>query len=151
MARLKPNQTVEANYRRILPKLLRQYFRRGRKAARRTASISDLHRFRIRTKRVRYIAELYQPLFPAEMAAAVKQLRAIQQVLGTLQDHSMVAASFEKRLGLTTNGERRAAYEQILSRAHQGQKKCQNEFQKSWAAMEKAGLEEKLIKKIRNA
>lgn len=149
MARLKPQKTVETNYRRILPKLLRRYFKRGRKSAGRHTTIPELHQFRIRTKRIRYIAELYEPLFRRELSAAVGRLRDIQQILGDLQDQSMILAFFEKRIAVTKDGARQAEYARVMQHARQRQKEHRRAFQLKWAELERSGFQTKLLQSIR--
>ncbi len=149
MARLKPEKSVEANYRRILPKLLRRYFKRGRKSARRHTPVPELHQFRIRTKRVRYIAELYEPLFRRELLRAVQRLRELQQILGDLQDQSMILAFFERRIAVTKNSKLQAEYARLMHQARQKQKECRRAFQSKWAELERSGFENKLLEAIR--
>src|SRR5687767_11676322 len=93
---LKPGKSVEVNFRSVAPRLYKRYFRRGRRVANLYSGVPELHRFRIRTKRIRYTSELYQRLFPAALTRAVAEFKAIQDSLGSLQDHATVAAYFEQ-------------------------------------------------------
>ncbi len=79
--------SAEQNAALALPMLLERYALRGDSLLARNAPREEFHRFRLRTKRVRYAAEWFVDLFPdrpiAELAAHLHQL---QQCLGELQD-----------------------------------------------------------------
>ncbi len=140
---------METNFRRIAPKLLKRYFRRERRAAKPRAAIAELHRFRIRTKRIRYVYELYEKLFPAEMKRAVRELQNIQDSLGAVQDQSMVVAYFERRLAAVRKAGRQAEYLRVLHRARARQSACREEFLRRWKRLEHSGFEKKLPRSIR--
>jgi CHAD domain-containing protein len=98
------------NARRVLPKLARDYFRHGDKAARPETSEGDLHEFRLATKRFRYTLEMFTPVYGPGLEARIKQIRQVQQVLGDVQDcqairtmepiqpHARLIAWLEQRL-----------------------------------------------------
>ncbi|MBZ5635484.1 MAG: CHAD domain-containing protein [Acidobacteriia bacterium] len=77
---------VEGNARRALPSLAREFFAAGSVAARKNTDHGQLHQFRLLAKRFRYTLELFQPLFGPEMQRGVKELRALQDKLGAMND-----------------------------------------------------------------
>lgn len=149
MATLRPTKSVETNFRRVVPRLLRRYFRRGRRLAQSQPPNEELHRFRIRTKRMRYVAELYQELFPRLLKDAVDEFRGIQQILGSLQDQCMVMAYFERRLMDVRTPARQVEYLRVLHRARMRQNSLRKVFFRRWARLERTGLEKNLLGGIR--
>ncbi len=148
MARLRPTKSVESNFRTLLPRLLRRYFRRGRRVAQPQASNQELHRFRIRTKRLRYIVELYQELFPHALAKAAAEFRGIQDILGALQDQCMIVAYFERRLIHVRTLARQVEYLRVLHRARLRQNSFRNAFFRRWGRLERMGWEKQLLARI---
>ena len=150
MPSLRPEKSVRGNFRRVVPRLMRRYFRRGRRLVKARAAFPELHQFRIRTKRVRYIAELYEELFPKPLTRAVSEFRAIQQILGALQDQSMVVDYFERRLLQVRNQSRQSEYMRVLHRARVRQKSHREAFFRRWARLEKSGFATRLLSAIKN-
>jgi len=136
MARLRPLRSVQANCRRVLPRLLRRYFRVGRRLAHGTPDFSELHRFRIRTKRVRYVIELYAEVFPRPLRGALAEFRGIQSVLGQIQDQTMVIAYFEERLMHVRTAGRQTEYLRVLHRARVRQGAYRSAFFRRWRQLE---------------
>jgi CHAD domain-containing protein len=56
------------------------------------------HRLRIGAKKLRYLAELCQPAFPAEMDAAIDRVSPLQETLGELHDADVHVPLIEKFL-----------------------------------------------------
>lgn len=136
MARLRPLRTVQANCRRVLPRLLRRYFRTGRRLARGNPDFGDLHQFRIRTKRVRYVIELYAEVFPRPLRGALREFRGIQSILGKIQDQTMVIAYFEERLMHVRTTGRQTEYLRVLHRARVRQAAYRLAFFRRWRQLE---------------
>ncbi len=145
MARLRPKRSVRANFRRVLPRLLRRYFRRGRRLVESRASFPELHQFRIRTKRVRYTTELYQKPFPKLISRAAHELQVIQGILGALQDQCMVVAYFERRLANVRRPKLQAEYLRLLHRARARRDAHREAFERRWAYLEKARFAKQLL------
>ena len=57
-----------------------------RRASRRHAGEGDLHRRRIRTRRLRYRLELYGPVLSVEHRSVLEELRGVQGMLGRFHD-----------------------------------------------------------------
>jgi len=119
----KPSRNVIENARRVFPKMLAKYLKQGRKAADGERSPEELHKFRIKTKRFRYTAELFRPVYGAALAQQLKPVKEIQTVLGKLHDYHIIA--------------------ETLAGAHDSQakldrltKKKLKDFQEQWAAFD---------------
>ena len=150
MARLRPTKSVERNCLRILPRLVRRYFKLGRRLTPQTSN-QDLHQFRIRTKRMRYITELYADLYPRPLRKSLAQFRRIQGILGGLQDQTMVIGYFEQRLMHVRTPERQTEYLRVLHRARVRQAGMREVFFQHWAELERDGFEKRLVTGIERA
>ncbi len=139
-----PKPVDPADFPRVYSKLVRRYFRRGRKLVRRQAGPEELHRFRIRTKRLRYIVELYSGRRVA-LREPLKELREIQGILGNMQDQSMIVAYFEKRLMDVRTPQRQTEYMRVLHRARMRQTAFRASFFRRWGRLESQGTERKWL------
>jgi CHAD domain-containing protein len=94
-------------------RLLRHLARRVERLGARLAELSptELHRLRIRAKRLRYAAELLAPLFGKEAERAARRLAELQDVLGHLNDQvtgERLVERLRERVGLPTPERERA-------------------------------------------
>ena len=80
------NQNRAANARRILPGMLEDLLRAGRRAARRGASHEEMHQFRLNTKRMRYTLELFEPVYGSKTKQLMHWLKGLQVKLGAIND-----------------------------------------------------------------
>jgi CHAD domain-containing protein len=135
-AAAKKGPTVGEHFHKIYPKLVRRYFRKGGKLARRQAGPEELHRFRIRTKRLRYVTELYADLAPDHLRGTLRELRGVQEVLGGMQDQSMIVAYFERRLMDVRTPQRQTEYMRVLHRARMRQSFFREQFFRRWTRLE---------------
>jgi len=71
---------------RQMPKLARKFFKRGRRAANRSAAPEALHQFRLAAKRLRYALELFQPVYGPGLAVRLGALQQLQRRLGEVND-----------------------------------------------------------------
>jgi len=145
MARLRPLRTVQENCRRVLPRVVRRYFREGRRLLRRNPDFGELHRFRIRTKRVRYVLELYAEVYPRPLRGALAEFRGIQSALGKIQDQTMVIAYFEERLMHVRTPGRQTEYLRVLHRARVRQGAYRSAFFHRWRQLEQRHFQRWLI------
>ncbi len=152
MPRLVPKKAagVSEHFYKIYPKLVRRYFRKGSKLARRQAGPEELHRFRIRTKRLRYVTELYADLAPDHLRGTLRELRAIQEVLGRMQDQSMIVAYFERRLMDVRTPQRQTEYMRVLHRARMRQSFFREQFFRQWARLENQHTEKRWLAATNN-
>ncbi len=77
------------NASRELPLFAAEYFALGRKSARKGVRPEKLHEFRLATKHFRYLLELFRPLYGDQFETFFHQLRAVQTVLGELNDYAV--------------------------------------------------------------
>jgi CHAD domain-containing protein len=149
MGRVRRGHSVEANFRRILPRLVRRYFRKGRAIARQSTPNEKLHRFRIRTKRIRYITELYEEVFEPQLRGTAAKFREIQQMLGELQDQVMLSAYFQRRLARLHAPHFMVEYRGVLERSRRRQEVLRNAFFRHWRRLEHSGFEQRLLARIK--
>ncbi len=107
------------NARRHLPNLIRDWFAEGRRAARRGAPASELHQFRLHTKRLRYTLELFRSCYGKELAERLGALRQIQDALGAMSDCVTTRLLVAHRLPEGSAGRR--ALETFLARRAGGE------------------------------
>jgi CHAD domain-containing protein len=93
----KASETAESNARRVLPRIMREYFKAGRKLVH-GSSPGAMHRFRLKTKRLRYTLEAFIPVLGAGLQPRLQTLRLIQNTLGDLNDCEVLLAEMGKRL-----------------------------------------------------
>jgi CHAD domain-containing protein len=74
------------NARRRLPELIRNYYEAGREVTGGAAAPEALHRFRLRTKRVRYTVELFRACYGPGLDGWLAGVREIQNHLGAVSD-----------------------------------------------------------------
>ena len=118
----------------ILPRMAEKYFQAGRKAAaHRKPSPREMHRVRLRTKRLRYSLELFRPLYGASLENYLNRLRGIQDVLGKLSDYHTVRELF-------------AGHPLLQARMDRAAQRQLREFRRAWAAFDSTGQLERWVK-----
>ncbi len=90
----KPSGTAAESAQAAFPKLAQKYFEAGRKAANGKQSPTQLHKFRIATKKFRYTLELFKPVYGPGLERHIDGLRKLQSVLGKLNDHHTLKPLF---------------------------------------------------------
>jgi len=85
------SRSAAANAAARLPELAADFFSAGRALAAADSGPAEAHQFRIRTKRLRYTLELFQPCYGAGLKRRLDSLRGIQQLLGELNDLATIA------------------------------------------------------------
>ncbi len=142
-----PQETVLANFRGVLPRLVHRYHARGRRLVKHRAPDEQLHRFRIRTKRLRYTLELYAEVFPAALGASLKRFQHIQEQLGKLQDQRMFSAWLQRRSRENAAG--KAAAKLLLRAVADKRRELRKAFFRSWKQLQKSGFEDALVRRIK--
>jgi len=103
--------------RRLLPSKIEDLFRAGREAAGLNSSQRNMHRFRLKTKRVRYTLELFEKVYGRKTETMLESLKGLQGKLGAINDcattEEMIlgdrkAAAAVRRLGIQREREFRA-------------------------------------------
>ncbi len=108
--------TAAQNAKRRLPALVAAYFDAGRKLVQSKATPEDLHHFRLATKRLRCILELFRPCYGKSMEIRIDDLRGVQNRLGEINDcvttlallkpvskHKKLTAFLKKRIAQRTD------------------------------------------------
>jgi CHAD domain-containing protein len=120
-----------ANARSELPKLAADYFAEVRKTLAENPTLAELHRVRLATKRLRYTLELFRPCYGPGLETRLATLRAIQQLLGEVNDTVSAAKLLPKSMRAREYVERR------------GEEKAA-EFRKHWSEVFDAPGQEQL-------
>jgi CHAD domain-containing protein len=92
-----PDESAALNARRVLPKMVRDYFKKGRKLDR-DSDARAMHGFRLRTKQLRYTLEAFIPLYGPGLKPKVESLRPIQNALGDFNDCEVLLAEMRAHL-----------------------------------------------------
>jgi len=80
----------------LLRGMLKDYLRRGARAARRSASPKQLHRFRIATKEIRYTLDIFAPLYGNAIGDLAEKLKKLQTDLGAIHDYTATGSLVEE-------------------------------------------------------
>jgi CHAD domain-containing protein len=91
---------INANLRRALPKLARNYFKAGDRALLKDRGWEEVHDFRITTKRFRYTLELFGSFYGPGFKERIEELKQVQYLLGAAHD-CLVAAELLKPISGT--------------------------------------------------
>jgi CHAD domain-containing protein len=70
----------------LLPPMIEDLFPAGRAAARAGSDHRAMHQFRLKTKRVRYTLEIFEPVYGPKTARIMKLLKGLQEKLGAIND-----------------------------------------------------------------
>lgn len=122
------HQDAATNAQCFLPRLISDYFARGREILAENPGAAELHALRLATKRLRYTLELFRPCYGPGLAARIDSLRLLQQLLGEIND----TAAAERALRTVWSGRnhpQRARVEKFLKQ--RGEAKA-SEFRKQW-------------------
>lgn len=122
-----PTAPALASAQRELPLFAAEYFASGRKAAKKRVTPEDLHEFRLSTKHFRYLLELFSPVYGEGMNMLLEQLRAVQTLLGDLNDYAVTESMVRPK-----NSRDSAETALLLDFLAQQNKKKRSEFRKYW-------------------
>ncbi len=75
-----------SNARRVLPRLVAEFFAMGRQMCASDPGPAELHRLRLEGKRLRYCLELFRECYGPGMRKRLRRLRRIQRSLGAVSD-----------------------------------------------------------------
>ena len=120
-----PAKPALDNAKRELCDFAKEYFRAGRKTARKGTSAERLHQFRLATKHFRYLLELFEPLYGKRLDGLVRQLRQVQTILGELNDFTATAA-------LLADRKENTEVQQLFQYLHEERRKKRREFRHHW-------------------
>jgi CHAD domain-containing protein len=115
LSRAGSRESADANAHRLLPVMVEDLFRAGQAAARPESSLQQMHRVRLKGKRVRYTLELFKQVYGKKTEPMVNSLKVLQEKLGGINDcattlemirRDRVAGAAVRRL----SGERQAEF-----------------------------------------
>jgi CHAD domain-containing protein len=127
----KPAEEARADAGRMLPDLVAAYFEAGRKLNT-NSNAKAMHRFRLRTKRLRYTLDLFVDLYGPGLKQRSARLRPIQNALGEANDCAML---------LKEGGDKLSREMQTWLAARSGEKR--DEFLQYWSGQFDAAGEDK--------
>ncbi len=84
--KFRPKRPIRENATRLLPRLARKFFRAGDASVEDDLHSAEVHDFRIRTKRFRYVLEYFRPCYGKALDAYLEAVRGLQAALGDLND-----------------------------------------------------------------
>jgi CHAD domain-containing protein len=79
-------QSAREHARRLLPAMAADLFRAGQEAAGPDSEHRGMHRFRLKTKRVRYTLELFETVYGQTTDPILQSLKGLQEKLGAIND-----------------------------------------------------------------
>lgn len=80
------SEAIAPNLRRVLAKRWQEYLDTGQDAFSTKRSWTELHEFRIQTKRIRYTLELFEDYYGPAYEGLLERLRKMQNHLGDVND-----------------------------------------------------------------
>ena len=78
--------TAAANAKRVLPRMMADYYSGVRKALEAKPSPASLHKVRLASKKVRYTLELFKPCYGKAFSEHMDALKDVQTSLGEVND-----------------------------------------------------------------
>ncbi len=84
--RFRPKRPARENAARLLPRLAEKFFRAGDASVEDDLHSEEVHAFRIRAKRFRYVLEYFRPCYGKALDAYLAAVRGLQAALGDLND-----------------------------------------------------------------
>lgn len=78
--------SAQVNARRVLPRLMAEYFRDVRDALSAKPSPAQLHKIRLASKKIRYTLELFEPCYGKAFSERMTALKDVQTSLGDVND-----------------------------------------------------------------
>jgi CHAD domain-containing protein len=86
MDQMLAEERIESTAQRELPRMARDFFKKGKRAAGTKASIEELHNFRISAKKFRYTLELLACVYDAPIVCLQEPMKRTQTLLGDIND-----------------------------------------------------------------
>lgn len=97
------------NARVLLPAVVTDYFSLGRELLASDPEPAELHALRLASKKLRYTLELFRPIYGPGLKMRIEALKAVQQILGEINDTVAAERTIESVLVGPTAESRRAA------------------------------------------
>jgi CHAD domain-containing protein len=91
----KDNMTLRRNLQRRFPKIVREYFAAGRAALEPGKTWTEMHQFRLESKRFRYTLELFRPAYGPGLERQIEAVKKVQTFLGDINDCVVTSGMLE--------------------------------------------------------
>lgn len=134
--RWRKRKSVEANFSRVMPGVVRDFFVRGRQAAQ-ADKPEDLHQFRLAAKQFRYTIELLKPAYPSEVDDYIAQLKELQDHLGRVNDCLTTIALLPPDLPAETR-----TFREFLTQQERAETEA---FRQFWRGFDRHTIEERWV------
>jgi CHAD domain-containing protein len=92
--------SVEEMAARMLPRMAKEFFDRGTRAASPSGSTDEFHRFRLAAEKFRYTLELFAPVYGPALGDGLEQIRTVQALLGGINDCATVRKMLSQFKGI---------------------------------------------------
>jgi len=102
MKKWKGKKDLRENLRSGIPGMIDDYFNAGQTALALGTSWDEMHRFRLLTKRFRYTLEIFRPAYGPGLEHRIELLRALQTLLGDINDYRVTSGILEQVEGTET-------------------------------------------------
>lgn len=138
-------EPVAHQVRHVIPRLIMERYEQVRayEPLMATAPLTTYHLLRIDCKRLRYALEFFQKLLGPDAPGVIRQVTAMQELLGALQDahvaEGVIAAFLAQEAGRKKNPARHPGVEAYLETQRQIQRDLVGQFEAPWAVL--TGLE----------
>ncbi|MCU0509910.1 MAG: CHAD domain-containing protein [Anaerolineae bacterium] len=137
-------EPVAHQVRHVIPRLIMERYEQVRayEPIITTAPLTTYHMLRIDCKRLRYALEFFQKLLGPDAGGVIKQVTAMQELLGAMQDAHVAEGVIAEFLALEEGKKRPLAHpgvEAYLETQRQIQRDLLTQFEPPWAAL--TGLE----------
>ena len=118
VARSASKESAKENAQRLLPANIEDLFRAGREAARPDSSTQKMHRFRLKTKHVRYTLELFASVYGKKTNPMLESLKGLQEKLGAINDCATTLEMIRRDRGAAAAVRRLAGEREAEFREH---------------------------------
>ena len=128
--KLRAKRAALENAVQLLPRQARQFFKRGDKTAQEGPGPAEVHRFRVLTKRFRYVLEYFSPCYGQALQAYLELLKELQATLGALND---CVATRELLVELLEAGDPPRRHKKLFAALERRQEQLLAEFLEEWS------------------
>jgi CHAD domain-containing protein len=111
--------------------------------------LETLHRFRVCGKNLRYAMEVFAGAFRRSFREELyRQIEALQDQLGKINDHSVARAHYERWLADAKDEARRALLQALIAEEAAAIGRLHDEFLQEWTPERAAGLRQRFLQEL---
>ena len=142
--KFRPKRRARENAARLVPKLARDFFQAGDASVEDDLKGEEVHRFRIRAKRFRYVLEYFRPCYGVALDAYLEGVKQLQAVLGDLNDCCSTRVMLAE---LLNPGDPPARHKKLFAALERREKDLLEQYQTYWReAMENDEYRQKFLR-----